>query len=147
MHFLSAFSPHSTADVWHWVCLAWEGERGMNKEKSHMQGYIFLNFFFLFLALKAKQKKGGRKKSHCNRETKKPQDHNFPEQNKLLETARKCHFMCECSTSLLSFSCLSNSWSHHKAQPSPTQREEEQAREGANTLLFQPNSWSCLRKL
>lgn len=34
----------------------------MNKEKSHMQGYVFLKFFFsLFLALEAKQKKGDRK--------------------------------------------------------------------------------------
>lgn len=42
----------------------------MNKEKSHMQGYVFLNF--PFLAVKAKQKKGDRKKPHCETDRKTP---------------------------------------------------------------------------
>lgn len=72
VHFLSAFSPHSTADVWHWVCLAWEGERGMNKEKSHMQGYIFLNFFFCFLLSKQSKRKVVEKNHTVTEKQKKP---------------------------------------------------------------------------
>lgn len=123
------------------------GRRGMNKEKSHMQGYAFLKFFFLCFLL-SKQSKSDRK-NHTERQIQKIQP-SFLEQNKLLETTRKCHFQCKCSTSLSSFPCLSNSWSHHRVQLSPTHRSRSRRGRGGKVpinhtwdLLFQPDSWSC----
>lgn len=122
---------HSTA-----VCgtgLVWVGEqreRGMNKEKGHMQGHIFLNKFFLcFLLSKQNKRKMIGKKNHTvTQKQKNPtQDQSFLQQNQLLETIRKCHFQYKYSTSLSSFPCLSNSWCQQSsAQP----HRQEQAQEG-----------------
>lgn len=91
VQFLISFQPpqHSWCVSQHWVGLGWEGERGTNKEKSHMQGYTFLKNSFLCLLLsKQSKRKVIEKKPHCDTETKKTQPRiSFLEQNKLQENA------------------------------------------------------------
>jgi len=62
----------------------------MKAEKSHMQGRIFLDFFFPCLLLPDQSKRKLKEKIHCARETKQnEQACNFLEQNKLLGTAKR----------------------------------------------------------
>lgn len=83
-----------TAQLMCVTALGWFGlgrrEGGTNKEKSHMQEYIFLKNSFLCL-LPSKQSKSDRKTTLWDRNKKKnntsTQDHSFLEQNKLQENA------------------------------------------------------------
>lgn len=147
-----------TAQLMCVTALGWFGlgrrEGGMNKEKSHMQGYIFLKNSFLYL-LPSKQSKSDRKTTLWDRNKQKKNHLNpgsqFPGTE---QTTRKCSFQCQCSASHSSFPCLSKSWSHHRAQPSPTYTRRPGRGRGGKLpinhtwdLLLQPDSWSCFRKL
>lgn len=135
--------------------LGWEGEREeRTKRRATCRNTYSLKILFSVSCPQSKAKVI--EKPHCETETKKKKNHlnpgsQFPGTE---QTTRKCSFQCQCSASHSSFPCLSKSWSHHRAQPSPTYTRRPGRGRGGKLpinhtwdLLLQPDSWSCFRKL